>query len=121
MAWAIVNNNAVLNIVVSQTGEGFTSIPDGTQIGATWDGVQWVPPAPTVQPNIVYVTDFWLRFTTSERIGINGSADPSVQDLVSTLRLFTQIDLRSQLMVDGVSYLVFAGLITAERAAEVLA
>lgn len=121
MAWAIVDGDRVVNLVVSQTGAGFVQVPDGTQIGASWNGTEWVPPVAVTPERLVYVTDFWLRFTSAERIGIHASNDPVVQDLVRTLALFTQIDLNAQMMTDGVGYLAYTGLLTAERAAEVLA
>lgn len=121
MAWAIVDGDIVVNLVISQTGVGFTEVPDGTVIGASWNGVQWVPPVAVTPERLVYVTDFWLRFTSAERIGIHASNDPVVQDLVRTLALYTKIDLTAQMVVDGVGYLAYTGLLTAERAAEVLA
>lgn len=121
MAWAIVDGDRVVNLVVSQTGAGFVQVPDGTQIGASWNGTEWVPPVAVTPERLVYVTDFWLRFTAPERIGIHASTDPVVQDLVRTLELYTKIDLTAQMVVDGVGYLAYTGLLTAERAAEILA
>jgi len=121
MAWAVVDGDIVVNLVVSQTGVGFVEVPEGTQIGASWNGTEWVPPIAPTPVRLVYVTDFWLRFTSSERIGIHASADPVVQDLVRTLALFTQIDLNAQMLTDGVGYLAYTGLLSAERAAEILA
>jgi hypothetical protein len=121
MAWAIVDNGTVRNIVIYQTGEGFTNVPDRTTIGATWDGQQWVEPAPVVQPRIIFDTEFWDRFTPTERIEIHASADTFVHDLIRTLKIYRTLDLNDTKLVLGIGYLASLGLLTAERAAEVLA
>lgn len=120
MAWAVVDGDRVVNLVVTQTGDGFVEVPDGTQIGASWNGTEWVPPVAPTPDRLVYVVDFWMRFTPSERIGIHASQDPVVQDLVRTLALFTMIDLNAPMLVDGMGYLAYAGLLSAVRAAEIL-
>ena len=121
MAWAVVDGGRVVNLVMSQTGVGFVEVPDGTQIGASWNGTEWVPPIVPTPERVVYVTDFWQRFTIAERIGIRISTNPMVQDLIETLKLYNQVDMASTLMQDAVGYLVSAELLTAERAAEILA
>lgn len=123
MAWAIVTNNVVENIVVSLTGEGYALIPDGIGIGWRLVDAVWVEPEPVKQRDLTAL-DFWQRLTPAERIAVLGSSDPVTKDLVAMMELVTAYDvisLDSANLQTGIGYLELTGLIAPGRAAEILA
>lgn len=61
------------------------------------------------------------RFTQAERIAVNGSADPIVQDFMTMLNMAEEIVLIDPDTVAGTNYLEQLGLIGEGRAAEILA
>lgn len=61
------------------------------------------------------------RFTQTERIAINASTDPIVQDFMALLNMAQEIVLTDPDTMHGTSYLEQAGLIGPNRAAEILA
>lgn len=124
MAWALVVDNVVANVVVSDTGDGYTAIPDTVGIGWALVGGVWTAPTPAAQPKLITAYAFWQRFTPAERVAIRASADPLVADLVALLSIvpaYDNVDLGDANITVGVSYLAAAGLITLERVAEILA
>jgi hypothetical protein len=63
-----------------------------------------------------------MLFTLQERVAIKNSTDEIVKelnDLANDSRL-TEVDLADKNTVDGVTYLVSVGILTAERAAQIL-
>ena len=69
----------------------------------------------------ISVGDFILRFTGAEFAAITGSADPNVAAILATLRAReAPVRLGSTDAVNGIDYLVNAGLLTPERGVEVL-
>lgn len=69
----------------------------------------------------ISVGDLVLRFTGAEFAAITSSGDPNVVAILATLRAHDSVRLGSVAAVQGIGYLVSAGLLTAERGAEVLA
>ena len=75
---------------------------------------------PAGTPDSLSRLSFMRRFTASERIAIRASVDPVIVDFMALL------DLAGEVLVDdsdtqaGFSYLVAHGLLSAERAAEIL-
>lgn len=75
----------------------------------------------TTRVDQISVGDFALRFTGAEFAAITSSADPNVIAILATLRARDSVRLGSADAVNGIGYLVSAGLLTAERGAEVMA
>jgi hypothetical protein len=76
-------------------------------------------PAP-VKPNPIGAGNWMTRFTLAERTAIRGSTDPVVVDLLWLIAHQATIDLTDKHIVDGVNYLVSAGLLDASRVAAIL-
>lgn len=76
------------------------------------------PPAPS--PPLSPLA-FLRRFTAAERVTVRASTDPYVQDFYRLLDRAAEVRLDDPDTVEGVDYLVQAGLLTSARAAEILA
>lgn len=75
-----------------------------------------------VQSTHVYSKlQFLNLFTTSERIAIRASQDPIIVDFLNLLSLADYIDDRDTNTISAINYFSQLGLITAARAAEILA
>jgi hypothetical protein len=76
----------------------------------------------TTKVDQISVGEFILRFTPAEFAAITAAAatDANVAAILATLRAQDSVRLGSTDAVNGIAYLVAAGLLTAERAAEVL-
>lgn len=102
-----------------------TQVPDDVRPGATLEDGQWVnPPEPapvTPPPAPLSPLAFLRRFNAVERVTIRGSADPYVADFQHLLDLASEIRLDDPDTVEGIGYLVQAGLLTQERADAILA
>lgn len=109
-----------------------TDVPDDAVNGDGWDGVTLTkpvipdpvpvePPAPV--PPKVSPVEFKLLFTAPERVAIKASTDPIVQDFFSIVEdpRLTVVDLGLQSTKDAIGYMQLKGLLTAQRAAEILA
>lgn len=81
-----------------------------------------IPPAP-VLPNIISKIAFRFRMTDAEYVGVLSAAktDVEVAAWVETFNMVSRIDLDNQRTKDGVAVLVSKGLLTQERANEILA
>jgi hypothetical protein len=79
------------------------------------------PPPPPL-PNIISKVAFRFRMTDAEYVGVINAAktDVEVAAWVETFNMVTRIDLDSQRTVDGLNVLVSKGLLTQERATEIL-
>lgn len=106
----------------------FEVVPDGVVAGSTRDASgNWALPAQLdVAPDAPKVSpvQFKLLFTPQERVAMNAarSTDPVIEDLFEVLddpRL-TFVDLGLQSTKDAIGYLVSTGLLTQQRADEVL-
>ncbi|WP_395175821.1 hypothetical protein [Roseibium alexandrii] len=114
--------------------------PENTVQGAAYDGNTFTnPPEPVVgEPEMesrseVSPVEFKMLFTSAERIAINGRRkDTSTENetvkavlddwysIVDDPRL-SAVNLQLQSTIDGVNFLVTIGILTAERATQVLA
>lgn len=76
----------------------------------------------TTKVDQISVGEFVLRFTGAEFAAITAAAgsDANVAAILATLRARESVRLGSADAVNGIAYLVAAGLLTAERGAEVL-
>lgn len=103
----------------------------GTEV-AQWQGVAWAilaerPPAPAPVPpvnNTVYTRlEFLFLFTPEEVIAVQNAAltDPSVAYYNYMINAVVTLLLSDQTVINGVNMLAAQGVITPERAAQILA
>ena len=108
----------------------------GTQV-AQWQGIQWVilaerppepapppPPPPPVPPAPTYTRlQFLFLFTPAEVIAIQTAAltNDSVAYYNYMINAVVTLQLTDQAVIDGVNMLATQGVITPERAAQILA
>jgi hypothetical protein len=80
-----------------------------------------IPPAP-VLPNIISKVAFRFRMTDAEYVGVINAAktDVEVQAWVETFNMVSQVNLSDERTVAGLNVLVSKGLLTQERATEIL-
>lgn len=109
----------------------FVEVPDEVENGWTlkdgaWSGPEAVIPTPVgpvvIAPKVSPV-EFKLLFTVLERVAIKQSTDPAIVDfyeIVNDPRL-SHVDLGLQSTKDAIGYLQSSNLLTAERAADILA
>lgn len=71
--------------------------------------------------NVYTKLAFLNRFTSQERVAIRASVDPIVIDFMELMNAASEIDRTNPDTVAGINYLVTVGLLTAQRAQEVLA
>lgn len=64
--------------------------------------------------------EFKNLFTPEERIVTRDSPDPLVQDILDMFNIAEYIDTSDPRTIQGLQYLVYKGLLTAERAQEIL-
>lgn len=88
--------------------------PVTASIKRTWQAV--TPPPATFTP-----LQFLSLFTQGEQLHIAASNDPQVRLIVAMAMGAQGVDLADQKTITGVNYLASQGLITAQRAAEILA
>lgn len=74
------------------------------------------------KPPIITKISFRFRLTNSEYVDILNAAktDTEVQAWVETFNMVSQIDLESSRTIDGISMMVTKGLLTSQRANEIL-
>lgn len=114
-----------------------TTVPTNVERGWRYRSNQWVappepdpvapsPPPPPAVPTlgrVVSPAQFLMLFTPLERVAIRQSTDAVVVDFIRLVELpsLAQVELDNAQTQMGVNYLVTKGLITEERAADVLA
>lgn len=137
--YAIIINDTVANIIDVTPA----NLPEGLRaqaivslrnrspdiaVGWTWDGVEFSPPPEPQVPTYTHFSKLQFRqlFTLAERIAIDnaaltGVAKATLVTLQKDIEAAQYVDLSRPDTIAGVNFLVTAGLITAPRAAEVLA
>jgi len=104
----------------------FVAVPDDVRAGWIKAGDTWAaPPAPpVVEPAQQYLLtpsrpQFLLLFTSAERVAIRASTDPVVKDFLAIVEdpALQWIDLSLASVLEGLAYLVTAGLLTEARRA----
>ena len=126
MQYAIIENGTVTNMAVADIPLAANWIETDTAgIGWTYaDGV-FTPPVVVPPPPVRVLSKvaYLKRFTQTERINIRAAAavNPVVDDYVQLLNLTNEVDLDDPDTVGGVNALEAAGLLSAGRAAEILA
>lgn len=143
MKYAWIENERIRDIAAGNPAELYhpdiakfydTEVPDDAENGDGWVNGELVKPeppaptpestqAPTAAPKVSPV-EFKLLFTSPERVAIKAAraTDPVIDDfydIVEDPRL-THVDLGLQSTKDTIGYLQGKGLLTAERAAEIL-
>ncbi len=109
----------------------FEPVPDEVQSGWIRTDGQWSAPAPAPQPEPVPVypkvtpVEFKMLFTSAERIAIKEArtTDPVVDDyfdIVEDPRLQV-VDLGLHSVQEGIRYLQTIGILTEDRAGQILA
>lgn len=145
MLWTLaeIQNNKVTNLICCEP-ENASIFPDyirvdnlSPQPGMGWsynDGVFTPPPPPPEPPlpppkTVFTKFGFRSRFTLDELVGVdNFASNSSLSDqqkamlntITKSFDAAESIDLTNQATIQGVNYLATCGLITAERAAQIL-
>jgi hypothetical protein len=107
------------------TASGLTAVDGLPPLG---DTVAWNAPthttvtvaAPTL-PNVIDTFDFIMAFTAAELAGIRASADNNVQQFLFALQVTQGVNLNHATISNSLNYLVTKSLLTAPRAAAILA
>ena len=126
MIYAVVENGVVTNIVVSDSALFPNWIQsDVAQIGWTYDGAAFHPPAPSptpVLPPIITRLAFRYRLTDAEYVGILNAAkmDVEVAAWVETFNIVSQVNLDDPRTKSGLDMMVSKNLLTAQRETEIL-
>ena len=138
MILAIVNNNTVTSVVtIPDDGVSFipyaqtcqiaidiTNMNPQPQVGWIFNGGHLINNLPPTVPMIITKLAMLQRFTVSERLGIlayvnaNPASIPAV--LLQNILVTTYVDLNRADTQAGISYLVNFGLLTSDRANQIL-
>lgn len=94
-------------------------VPDGWTIEAVTANPNYLDPVPTQR--VITKYQFRIRFTFSERTGIDTSTDVNVIVMRNDFNAAEEIDLDNQEVIDALAYFEQEGLIAAGRAAEIRA
>jgi hypothetical protein len=94
-------------------------VPSGWTIEAVTADPNYLDPLPT--PRIITKYQFRIRFTFSERTGIDTSTDVNVIVMRNDFNAAEEIDLDNQEVIDALAYFELEGLIAPGRAAEIRA
>lgn len=125
-SYAIIENGVVINVAVSESALYPNWIQsDVAQIGWTYDGAAFHPPAPPpppVLPPIITRLAFRYRLTDTEYVNILTAAKSDVQVAawVETFNIVSQVNLNDPRTKSGLDMMVSKGLLTAERETEIL-
>ena len=124
--YAIVENGVVVNVAVSKSALFPNWIQsDVAQIGWTYNGTTFNPPAPSPTPTlppIITKLAFRYRLTDAEYVGILNAAKTDVEVFawVETFNMVSQINLDDSRTKSGLDMMVSKNLLTAQREAEIL-
>ncbi len=64
--------------------------------------------------------EFKNKFTIQERLAARSSTDPIVQDILEMTNIAEYVDITDSTTIQGIYYLVAVGILTNERATEIL-
>jgi len=140
---AVIQNGIVVNIIVADAAWAEENYPGSVDItgmnpepgiGWSYDGTTFTPPVipppePTPPPTQFSTQGFRARYTKDELITVDNYADfPGISDSDRQLMLSIQtsimsasiIDITAQNVIDAVNDEARIGLITTQRAAEIL-
>lgn len=127
---AIIESGAVVNVIIAdaswQAADGceVVLLDDGSPVGPGWlyDGKVFAEPAPLPGNPVMAPIDFMRRFTGPERIAVRTASkqDPILEDAFALLNVAQTVSLDSPDTRNAVKYMAHLGLISAQRAAEIL-
>jgi hypothetical protein len=131
MRIALIQDSIVVNVIIASetwtAPDGYIAypLPEGSTVGIgdVYDGVDGFAKAASPAPSaIMSKLTFMRRFTPEERIAIRQAAvqDVVLADAQELLNLALEIDLNDPDTVRTLQYMTFLGLVTAERATEIL-
>lgn len=126
MRYAIIENDIVINVVVSDEPLGDNWVhSDVATIGDSYENGGFVRPADDINPSQdtrITKPAFKQRLTQAERIAIRAAAqtDPIVYDFLDIMDSATFIDLSRQDTIDGLTAMETTGLLNEGRANEIL-
>ena len=142
MTWTLaqIENNKVLNTVLCDENYAY-EFPGYIRVDnlSPQPGPEWTysngtftppPPAPPPPPQTVFTKfEFRSRFTLQELVGIdNAGANPTLtpeqKEILNTIgknfEVAADVDLTHPQTIQGVEYLASVGLLTQERATQIL-
>jgi hypothetical protein len=136
MILAIVNNDVVTAVIMTQDDSSYgqyaqnaqaaidvTNLTPWPQVGWIFTGNQLLPPSVSSSGKITKLA-MLQRFTVPERLATltyveaNPSSVPAI--LMQNIMVATYVDLNRADTQAGINYLVYAGLITQDRAVQIL-
>ena len=138
MILAVVNNNVVTSVVTipddgvsfipyaqsNQIAIDITNANPQPQVGWIFNGGQLISNVPPVNPLLITKLAMLQRFTVPERLGIlnyvtqNPVSVPAI--LMQNIMATTYVDLNRADTQAGIEYLVTFGLLTSDRATQIL-
>lgn len=131
---AQIKDGVVVNVIEAQlewaqqhANEGFDEVRETDSAGPGWlyqDGVFSAPPAPIVEAPVSSAVltqlEFIRRFTLSERVKVQTSDDPIMQDALLMLQVAQHVDLADPDTIAFVQYAAYNNYIEPHRVAEIL-
>ena len=128
MRFAVIINGVVDHVLdapsgFSLAGQTLVACADSVSRGDLYDGSAFTTPIPTVvTKTLFYPYDFLNLFTSTEMASILSSSDLTVKIAIAKmLSIVTYVDLNDPTTKTLTDYLVSVNLLTADRAAAVLA
>jgi hypothetical protein len=126
--WALIEDGKVTNVVEQATqpvlfGSWVETPTHYVSPGWSYIDGEFVDPRPPITiPNIITKVSFRFRMTDTEYVGVLTAAktDVEVQAWVETFNMVSQVNLSDERTVAGLNVLVSKGLLTQERATEIL-
>jgi hypothetical protein len=133
-SYAIIQNNEIINVcewdgeTPFSPGAGMTltllsALPAGATIGWTLSGSVWsAPTSPGVDLSAtITFLQFMALFTPAEQAALIGSNDTTTKIFVAMATGSGGMQLSNPEVIGGVNYVASIGIITTQRAAQVLA
>lgn len=122
--YAIITNGYITNVMRWDGVSPYTP-PDGAIVlllaTALADGYEYAPVPPPVRRVWESAGDFWAEFTHAEQASISVSAVPDIAALRSFVYMWRgEVWSDSPRVQGGITALIAANLLTAERAQEIL-
>lgn len=122
--YAIIKNGYIANTILWD-GQTPYEPPDGSVVmllaTALADGYEYSPAPPAVRRIWESAGDFWAEFTQTEQASISVSLIPDIAALRSFVYMWRgEVWSDSPRVQGGISALISANLLTAERAQEIL-
>ncbi len=113
--YAEINTDGIVVAIHDTDGAQRVKIHDGDgcAIGRVFNG--WV-----FEARRWSTLEFFLRMTTAERDAIHASNDPVIRDYRLLLASAREVVADDHRLIGGMTYAVFRGIFTPERAAEIL-